>query len=139
MILTSLRINQLSPAASAWYLGVYLAAMDRRDIDAYAALLADGVTVRFNNEEPVAGKPAVVGMLGGYWQGFAAIEHEPLNIYGSDRAFMLEALNHYTRHDGKKVTARAVALTDRDPAGAVTSVRVYSDVSALFRQDELAG
>ncbi|QYU67685.1 hypothetical protein J4558_22730 [Leptolyngbya sp. 15MV] len=75
----------------------------------------------------------MVGMLSGYWKSFAAIEHEPLNIYGTDRHFMLEALNHYVRHDGKTVTTHAVALTDRDAAGLVTSVRVFADASPVFQ------
>jgi ketosteroid isomerase-like protein len=132
--LSSLRINQLSPAASDWYIGQYLAAMDALDVDAYAAHLSDDVAMLFNNGEPVMGKAAVAGMLGGYWKSFAAIEHEPLNIYGTDSSFMLEALNHYTRHDGKQVTVRAVALTDRDEAGKVVSVRVIADASPVFAE-----
>lgn len=44
----------------------------------------------------------------------------------------LEALNHYTRRDGAIVTLRAVALTDRNEAGLVTSARLYTDTSPLF-------
>lgn len=132
MILTSLRQNQLSIQASDWYLKSYLDAMDRLDVEAYATFLAPNISVQFNNGPAVSGKEAVVGMLSAYWKSFAAIDHEPLNIYGSDQAFMLEALNHYRRHDGKNVTTHAVALTDRNEAGLVTSVRVFADVSPVF-------
>lgn len=132
MITTSLRVNQLTPAATAWYIGEYLAAMDALDIERYASFLSDDVTVQFNNAPAIEGKQAAVAMLAGYWQSFAAIEHEPLNIYGTDRSFMLEALNHYVRHDGRKTTTRAVAVTDRDDHGKVTSVRVYADASPVF-------
>jgi len=43
-----------------------------------------------------------------------------------------EALNHFTTLDGRAVTLRAVAWIDRDPAGLITSLRVYSDQSPLF-------
>jgi len=132
MITTTLKVNQLSPTAADWYIGQYLDAMDRLDIDAYADFLADDVSVQFNNAPPVEGKPAVVGMLSGYWKSFAEIEHEPLNIYGTDQSFMLEALNHYVRLDGKKVATRAIALTDRNADGKVTSVRIYADASPVF-------
>jgi ketosteroid isomerase-like protein len=132
MITTSLRVNELGAAATDWYLGEYLAAMDALDAERYADFLADEVSVQFNNAPAVQGKQAVTAMLSGYWQSFAAIEHEPLNIYGSDERFMLEALNHYVRHDGRKVTTRAVALTDRDAEGKVTSVRVYADASPVL-------
>jgi SnoaL-like domain len=104
MITENLRTNQLSPEATEWYLNRYLDAMDALDIERYAAFLADDVTMSFNNAPAVEGKPAVVGMLEGYWHSFAAVEHEALNIYGTDRQFMLEALNHYVRHDGKRVS-----------------------------------
>ncbi len=133
MITTTLKLNQLSPAATDWYIGQYLDAMDRLDIDAYAGFLADDVSVQFNNAPAVEGKAAVVGMLSGYWKSFGAIEHEPLNIYGTDQSFMLEALNHYTRLDGRKATTRAIALTDRNVDGKVTSVRIYADASPVFQ------
>jgi ketosteroid isomerase-like protein len=132
MITTSLRVNELGASASEWYIGEYLAAMDALDAARYADFLADDVSVQFNNAPAVQGKAAVAAMLAGYWQSFAAIEHEPLNIYGSDERFMLEALNHYVRHDGRMVTTRAVALTDRDAHGKVTSVRIYADASPVF-------
>lgn len=133
MITENLRINQLGPEATDWYLHRYLAAMDALDVERYAEFLADDVSLAFNNAPAIEGKDAVIGMLSGYWRSFAGIEHEALNIYGTDRHFMLEALNHYTRHDGKKVTTRAVALTDRNAQGLVNAVRVFADASAVFR------
>lgn len=133
MIIANLRTNQLSPEASDWYLNHYLAAMDALETERYAEFLADDVSLKFNNSPAIHGKSAVVGMLSGYWKSFAGIEHEALNIYGTDSQFMLEALNHYVRHDGRKVTTHAVALTDRNEAGLVTSVRVFADASPVFQ------
>ena len=135
MITSNLRTNQLSEAATNAYLA-YLAALDAKDIDRYAGFLADDVSIQFNNAPAVDGKAAVVAMLGGYWQSFKSIEHDLTNIYGSDRAYVLEALNHYERHDGKKVTVRAVAFTDKNDDGFVTSVRIYGDTSPLFENGE---
>ncbi len=45
---------------------------------------------------------------------------------------MLEALNYYTRLDGEPVKLRTVALTDRNQAGQVASVRLYTDTAPLF-------
>jgi len=131
MITKNLRINQLSPAAYERYLS-YLKAMDNRDIEAYAEFLADNVRVQFNNEPPLQGKAAAMAGLGPYWQRFARIEHELTNIYGSDTNYVLEALNHYQRHDGQPVTVRAVACTDLNAEGQVESVRIYHDVTPLF-------
>ena len=132
MITSNLRINQLSATTYERYLA-YLQAMDNRDVEGYGRFLADNVTVQFNNDAPIqGGKEAVLQGLGHYWQSFASIEHDLTNIYGTDSNYVLEALNHYIRHDGQKVTVHAVAFTDLDETGYVKSVRIYQDVSPVF-------
>lgn len=130
---TTLRINQLSEAGYKWYL-TYLDALDAKDVGRYGSFLSDACVLIMNNAAPVVGKDAVVAGLSYYWQLFGALEHELLNIYGTDKSFMLEALNHYQRLDGTSVTLRAVALTDRDESGKVISVRLYTDTGPLFTQ-----
>ncbi|MGL5871829.1 MAG: nuclear transport factor 2 family protein [Xenococcaceae cyanobacterium] len=126
-----LRINQLSPDTYKWYLS-YLKAIDTGDVDAYSHFLAENCVMQSNNNPPVRGKEAIVQFLADYWKTFVSLEHDLLNIYGSDRYFVLEALNHYKRHDSKTVTIKAVAFTDRDETGLVTSVRFYTDTTELF-------
>ncbi len=131
MITSNLRMNQLTESAFAWY-QTYLDTIDSRDIETYADFLADDISVQFNNDDPVSGKDSVVAMLGQYWQSFAGLQHDLTNIYGTDQNFVLEALNHYERHDGKNVTTRAVAFTDLNENGEVSSVRVYADATPIF-------
>ena len=78
------------------------------------------------------GKDTVLQGLGYYWQSFERVEHDLTNIYGTDRTYVLEALNHYVRKDGMKVTIKAVAFTDLDENGFIKSVRIYQDVSPVF-------
>ena len=85
-----------------------------------------------NNNPPAQGKATILNYLSQYWSTFGSLEHELLNIYGSDSNFVLEALNHYTRLDGKPVTVTAVAFTDRNPEGLVTAVRFYTDTTPVF-------
>ena len=127
--------NDLTPGVFAWYLD-YLAAMDAKDLDRYGSYLADDCVMFMNNDGPVAGKAAILGMLGRYWQSFASIEHDLLTILGDDREFMLEALNHYRRLDGGAVTLRAVAVTARRDDGKVSAVRIYTDTSPLFAKPD---
>ncbi len=135
MELGKLRTNQLSDTGWSWYQD-YLDALDAYDIDSYAAFLADDVSVQFNNDEPMHGKGVATEGLGQFWgsisgMGFTLV-HEPLNVYGSDDAFVLEALNHYDKPGADRITVRAAAFTDRGEDGKVTSVRLYQDVSPLF-------
>ncbi len=127
----SLRINQLSESAYERYLQ-YLHALDSLDIEAYAKFLADDCEVQSNNNSPMKGKEAVRQGLGTYWQSFKELEHDLLNIYGTDQNYVLEAINNYTRLDGKKVSIRAVAFTDLNQDGLVKSVRFYTDTTPVF-------
>lgn len=127
----NIRINQLSLETYKWYLK-YLEALDSLDIEAYGKFLAQDCFVQSNNDPPMEGRQVVMRGLATYWKTVASLEHDLLNIYGSDLSFVLEALNHYKRNDGYPVTIRAVAFTDRNEEGLVTSVRFYTDTTPLF-------
>jgi len=135
MELGKLRVNQLTAAGWDWYQR-YLTALDAYDVDEYASYLSPGVSIRFNNDAPLEGVDVAKKGLGEFWGSVTAmgyrLVHEPLNIYGEDRRFVLEALNHYDAGDGRRVTVRATAWTDRDDDGKVVSVRLYQDLSPLF-------
>ena len=126
-----LRINQLSPLAYKWYLD-YLQAVDGKNLEVYSAFLAEDCLMQSNNNSPLRGKTAIRQFLSDYWRAFKSLEHDLLNIYGSDSSFVLEALNYYKRNDGKVVTLRAVAFTDRNHEGLATSIRFYTDTTPLF-------
>lgn len=130
----SLRINQLGDKAWSSY-QEYLDALDDYDLDRFAGFLSDEVSVQFNNEEPMAGKETALRAMGGFWQSIQdlgySLSHEPLNIYGDDEHYVLEALNQYDRNSDR-VTIRAVAFTDRDEGGKVTSVRVHQDLAPVY-------
>lgn len=135
MNLSRLRINQLSDAGWSWYQN-YLDALDAYDVDRYASFLADDVAIAFNNDDPMNGRNVAKQGLGQFWgsisqMGFTLL-HEPLNIYGTDDTFVLEALNHYDKPGSDRITVHAAAFTDRGADGKVTSVRLYQDVSPLF-------
>jgi len=132
MIMNRVQTNQLGLAATAWYLG-YLEALESRDISRYANYLADDVDMRFNDAPPIEGKKAVIDNLDSQWRCFDGIIHEVLNILGSDMGFVAESLNHYTKHDGQRITARTVVFTDRNDNGSVAAIRVYSDTSPILK------
>lgn len=132
--LENVRINQLSPRASDWLMQV-LQALDAKDVESYTKFMADDVEVSFNNGDmTMRGREVVRDGLASFWASFGALEHEELNIYGTDRNLVHEALNHYTTLDGRQVTIRAVAWIDRNEDGQITSLRVYNDQAPLWSQ-----
>lgn len=120
-----LRINQLSAPVFDWYVS-YLRALDARDISTFGAFLAATCEMQTNNDATLVGKSMILDRIEQHWESIDALEHDLLNIYGTDECFMLEAWNHYVYRDGRTVSARAVALTDRDDAGLVKSIRLYT-------------
>ncbi len=128
----NLKVNQLSANSYRNYLS-YLEAMDNKNMVAYGKFLADDVEMWFNNEQFGSGKETILKALSEYWKSFASIEHDLTHIYGTDKNYVLEALNHYKRHDGKDVTVRAVAFTDLNDNGKVKSVRLYMDMAPVFK------
>jgi hypothetical protein len=131
MRLGSLAVNQLSQEGFDWLLR-FLSAVDAKDPYVLGAQLAERSVLRTNSDPPTEGRGAILSRVGYLWSSFRTLEHEPLNIYGADRAFALEALNHYTRTDTTPVTLRAVTFIDRDESGLVTSIRLYTDTTALY-------
>lgn len=126
-----LRVNQLSPKAYEWYLA-YLNAMDKLDIDACAAYLAEDCELQFGNNSIVRNKNNVVEALKAFWATIGGDEHNLQNIFGNDNNFVLEALNTFKLKDGRTVTVPAVAITEKNSEGLVTSVRLFMDVAPLF-------
>ena len=125
-----LKINQLSSKTYEWYL-TYLQAVDTKNVEVYGTFLADDCAMQSNNNPPIQGKAAILQSLSDYWTTFYSLTHDLLNIYGTDSSFVLEALNHYKRSDGKVITVPAVAITDRNEAGLVASIRLYTDTTPL--------
>jgi hypothetical protein len=134
--LGKLRVNQLAPAGWEWY-QQYLTALDAFDIEQYSSFLSPDVSIQFNNDNPMEGLEVAKTGLDQFWASVTAMGysllHEPLNICGDDHRFVLEALNHYDSADGRRTTIRATAWTGRGDDGRVTSVRLYQDLSALYR------
>lgn len=126
-----LKINQLSPQAYEWYLS-YLKAVDATDAEAYGKFLAEDCIFQFGNNPVVNGKKAILEGLEKFWASYDGEEHILQNILGNDECFALEAINVYKRKDGKKVSVPAVAITQRNEEGLVTSFRVFIDIAPLY-------
>lgn len=131
MTTDTIQTNQLSPAVYDWYIA-YLKAQDQLDVAAYGAYLADDCVFQFANQPIVHGKAAILDGLQQFWGSIKQNDHTLLNIIGTDQKFGLEALNTFTRLDGKQVTVPAFAITERNAAGLATSVRVFMDMTPVY-------
>lgn len=126
-----LRINQLSPDAFTWY-QAYLRSVDEQDASAFGSFLADDATFPIGNQPPVQGKQAIIDGLKQFWTTYNGEEHILHAMLGTDRCFALKATNVFNRLRGKQVALPAVAITERNEHGLVTSFRVFIDIAPLY-------
>lgn len=132
MILTSLKLNQLSEEGFGWY-RLYLTAAASKSADAVAAFFDENCVFQANNNLPIYGRAALHEALKSYFAGFKTIEHELLSILGADDAFAVEMLVHYVLLDGSKLTIPGAYVIERNAEGLFKSARLYLDSAEVFR------
>lgn len=130
MKLDNLKINTLSPAAFDWYLR-YLSAMDGGRASTLVEMIDDACSFQINNHLPMHGRAAIAAAFDRYWDAIYSIEHELLNIFGTDERFAVEMLCHYTRKDGTAVILPAAVFIDRGANGRIVYARSYVDATPV--------
>src|SRR4051812_33733152 len=93
--LTVGRIIALMPAHPDLF-----ADIDSMDPDAFAKHLADDVTFKFGNSDPVIGREAVRDTWAGFCEGIAGVSHEVIEQWNEGAATVVESTVTYTRKDG---------------------------------------
>lgn len=121
------------PEAFEWHLR-YLAAVDRTDAEAYGTFLAEDSTFRFGNNPPVTGEAAILEGLRQFWATYDgkrstscttssvtidASRSKPLTSTGAGDA-------------NAEVPIPAVAITEWNEAGLVTSFNVFIDIAPHY-------
>jgi ketosteroid isomerase-like protein len=105
--------------------------IDSMDPGRFTAHLADDVTMRFGNADPIHGRDAVHDTWAGFCDGLDGVSHEPLRQWESDEGTVAEANVTYTRKDGSTVTV-PVATIYREGDGGIVDYRIFIDLAPLF-------
>ena len=82
--------------------------IDSMEPERFTAHLADDVTMRFGNAEPVQGRAAVHDVWAGFCDGIDGVSHAPVGRWESEAGTVVEADVTYTRKDGGTVTVPVV-------------------------------
>ncbi len=131
MTTTQLVNNTLSAEATQWVMDKYKA-VDARDHDAYAAFLADDCKLQFGNNPVVAGEAAMLAGVDNFWHSIHGLNHNFINMLGSDDLMVLEAMIDYTRADDKVVAIPCVTIIERNKAGEASFIRIFIDLLPVF-------
>ena len=105
--------------------------IDSMDADRYARHLADDVSFRFGNADPVIGRDAVRDTWASFCDGIAGVSHEVIEQWDSGPATIVEATVTYTRKDASTVSLPVVTIY-RAQGEKIDDYRIFMDVAPLF-------
>ena len=105
--------------------------IDSMEPDRFAAHLAEDVSMRFGNAEPIVGRQAARDAWAAFCEGIDGVAHTPVAQWHSDHGTVAEAEVTYTRKDGGTVTV-PVATIYRESDGLIDDYRIFIDLAPLF-------
>jgi ketosteroid isomerase-like protein len=105
--------------------------IDSMEPERFTAHLAEDVTMRFGNADPVKGRAAVHEVWASFCDGIDGVSHAPLRRWESAEGTVAEADVTYTRKDGGTVTVPVVTIY-REGDGGIDDYRVFIDLAPLF-------
>lgn len=126
-----LKTQTLSPEAFQWLQNKYLA-VDSRNHNEYAKYLDDSCDLQFGNNPAVHGETAALHGIDLFWDSIHGLNHNFINVLGTDHQLVLEAVIDYTRADDKVVQTPCVTIIDRNEKGLATSVRIFIDTTPVY-------
>ena len=105
--------------------------IDSMEPERFTAHLADDVTMRFGNAEPIHGRDAVRDTWAGFCDGIDGVSHAAGRRWESEEGIVVEADVTYTRKDGGTVTVPVVTIY-REGDGGIVDYRILIDLAPLF-------
>jgi hypothetical protein len=105
--------------------------IDSMDPDAFAAHLADDVSFKFGNSDPVIGRQAVRDTWAGFCDGIAGVSHEVIEQWDQGPATIVESTVTYTRKDQSTISLPVVTIY-RGEGELIDDYRIFMDVAPLF-------
>lgn len=105
--------------------------IDSMEPERFAAHLAEDVTMRFGNAEPIRGRDAVRDAWAAFCEELGGVRHELIARWELDDAAIVEATVTYTRRDQSQVTVPVVTIY-REHDGQINDYRIYIDLAPLF-------
>ena len=105
--------------------------IDSMEPERFAAHLAEDVTMRFGNTEPIGGRDAVRDAWAAFCKELRGVRHELVGRWKVDEATIVEAMVTYTRRDDSQVTVPVVTIY-RERGGQINDYRIYIDLAPLF-------
>lgn len=105
--------------------------IDSMEPERFASHLANDVTMRFGNADPIRGRDAVRTAWANFCANLSGVHHDVVEQWTIDATTIVEAEVTYTRGDDSKVTVPVVTIY-RQRGGEINDYRIYIDLAPLF-------
>jgi ketosteroid isomerase-like protein len=105
--------------------------IDSMEPERFTAHLADDVTMRFGNADPIHGRDAVRDTWASFCEGLEGVSHSVGGQWSSGSGTVVEAEVTYTRKDGSTVTVPVVTIY-RENGELIDDYRIFIDLAPLF-------
>lgn len=122
--------NTLSSGAFRWVQDFYKAA-DGMNPNTFYSFLADNAYMQFGNAS-ANNMADVKAYVGNFWKEIKGVNHNFINLLGTDDEMVLEAQIDYTRSDDKQVTVPCVTIIERTGEEKVQSMRIFIDLAPVL-------
>ena len=129
---TLLKKQVMSPEAFQWLQNKYLA-VDSRSHTEYAKYLSDDCVLQFGNNPLAVGEDALLQGIDNFWDSIHGLNHNFINVLGTDDCIVLEAVIDYTRTDDKVVQTPCVTIIERNGNGLANSIRIFIDTTPVYK------
>jgi uncharacterized protein (TIGR02246 family) len=117
--------------ANHTFINDLLAAIDRMDAKAFAAVLTPDSSFRFGNNPAVAGREAIEAAVAGFFKAIKSVSHDLENQWLLPDTAICMGVVTYTRHDGSTLQVPFANVMKLRPGG-IHDYRIFTDNSALF-------
>ena len=126
-----LKQQMISADAFQWLQNKYLA-VDSRNHNEYAKYLSDDCALQFGNNPLAVGENALLQGIDNFWDSIHGLNHNFINVLGTDNCLVLEAVIDYTRVDNKVVQTPCVTIIERNDEGLAKSIRIFIDTTPVY-------
>jgi ketosteroid isomerase-like protein len=107
------------------------AAIDARDVPAFARFLAPECLFRFGNQPPVRGHARVCAHVADFFDSIGALRHRLTETWTCGDTHVCHGEVCYTRHDGSVLCVPFCNVLKTE-GGLIREYLIFADTSALY-------
>ena len=114
----------------AWIVRLF-ATIDARDARRFVEFIARDGAFHFANAPAAVGREAIHGMVDGFFQAIAGLQHELREAFVLPGRVACHGTVTYTRHDGTRLAVPFATIFAME-GELIRDYRIFMDASALF-------